>query len=358
MANLIFFNGVYTLSVVASLPNINSNNSNNILVAYLKNQRGSAYANVNYANLIKHSKCLSWFYFKQTFGFKQNKFTQYVNNCSNIYLPINSSTVKIYTVLKKIYPLANFIFYEEGLFSYIKPVFNKQLNRLLNIYTSYYIGYNVLNKYLNYYLGKAKINIINKQNLLSVFNKNTATININPSVNKKYCLMLPQYYYQNNKIKFNKLAKLYASKINQLQRNNYVVIFKQHPKAKVNLLNYIAKYTNITNVVVINNPVAAESIRFNVPISSIFSVYSTSLLSINYLYNIPAFSCLKMLKLRENLWSFYPTLTALLIKYNINYINCVTIDTNRDVSKIFKTKNILFNFFVKMFIVTKSVKEN
>lgn len=356
MANLIFFNGVYTLSVVSSLPNINQ--GNNILVAYLKNQRNSAYANVNYANLINNNTCLSWFYFKQKFGFKQNQFTQYVPNCSNIYLPINSSTVKIYNVLKKIYPLANFIFYEEGLFSYIKPLFNKKLNYLLSLYNSYYIGYNLLNNYLNYYLAKAKVNLINKQNLLNIFSKNTVTINITPNNNKKYCLMLPQYYYQNNKRKFNQLAKLYASKINQLQNNNYVVIFKQHPKAKVNLLNYIAKYTSIANVVVINNPVAAESIRFNVPISKVFSVYSTSLLSINYLYNIPAFSCLKMLKLRENLWSFYPTLTALLIKYNINYINCVTIDTNRDVSKIFKTKNILFNFFVKMLIVTKCVKEN
>lgn len=80
--------------------------------------------------------------YKKKFGFNLTPLKNQLPDIQEIYLPINSTTKKWYKLLYKIYPNSNFVFYEEGLMSYIKGLYDNSLQRLLKKYATYYLFYN------------------------------------------------------------------------------------------------------------------------------------------------------------------------------------------------------------------------
>ncbi len=302
------------------------------------------------SQLFSAESLLIWQKYKTFFGFNESKFKTDIANLSNakqvknIYLPINSSSVKLHKKLKKIYPKSNFFLYEEGLLSYIKPVFNKKLQKLLMAYESFFVGYDLLNNYLSHFLAKAKINIISKAHLLQAIDIVKINQPILQNTDKKYCLILPQYYYLSSKKKFAKLIELYKIEIENLKKLGYSVLIKEHPKAK----QQISTLLSGVEVLNTNSPAIIEQIMPNLKINLVFSVYSTCLLSLSYFFGLNAITSKAMLKQRINYYSFYPTLSALLINNLFNSLSCGIINHKKEVkiSDFFKSKSRLFNFLI------------
>jgi hypothetical protein len=361
--NLVFSNGIYTSFLLYGVlkqnyepqSNVEPHNietQNNVFVLYLSKKNNILIEqNKNILNqLFNTKKSLLWQNYKTFFSFKVNKFKADIGNVSgveeikNIYLPINSSSVKLHKELKKVYPQSNFIFYEEGLLSYIRPVFNKHLRQLLIKYKSFFVGYDILNNYLKHFLPNACISIINKSYLLQAIDIIKVNIKISNNSTKKYCILLPQYYYISSKKKFTELVNLYKIEINNLKQLGYEIVIKEHPKTSVKISNLLQEVEVLNS----DTPLIIEQLMPNLKIDLVFSVYSTSLLSLSYFFNINAISSKAMLNQRINYYSFYPTLSALLINnlfYSLNY-GIINKEKKADIKDIFKSNNKLFNFFI------------
>ena len=309
-------------------------------------------SNTSIPEVLQDSKIFNWFYFKLRYRFNKELFIKKVGNkYKNILLPINSSASSIYNILYKIYPNANFIFYEEGLLSYVKPVFSYTLAKIMKKHISYYIGYDILDNYLDYYLKFLNINKIDKKLLLGIFNKYRSKEIIKLDNKKKYCLFLPQYYFQRNKQKLVHLIHSYTLLFNKLIDEGYYIILKDHPKSSISILNNIKQKVNEDRLIIVNSNIIAEKLCFSRSPEILFSVYSTGLLSMSYFFGINAVSNRVLLNQRINYLSFYPTVSALLIKFFINHVKYGKIHENtnktRSLDKIFRTNNFLFNSIIQ-----------
>src|SRR5699024_7930808 len=60
----------------------------------------------------------------------------------NILIPINSSSKRWFKGLKEYFPKSNFIFYEEGLLSYIKPILDLDLKKIISNYSCFFNNFN------------------------------------------------------------------------------------------------------------------------------------------------------------------------------------------------------------------------
>ncbi|MCL2567596.1 MAG: alpha-2,8-polysialyltransferase family protein [Alphaproteobacteria bacterium] len=357
MKRILIANGSFSSLVLASLLQGKLNaGDNNFFLGYFKNtsleKSKALFAFFNY--LITAQKNLNFFDYKSSFNFDFKKLDSDLGekDIDEIYIPINSRTKQIYKSFKKHYGTASFIFYEEGLMSYVKPLLDFSLRKIMRKNQNYYIFYheklrNLLLKSFPF----INFQTITKDSLLESIRTIQKTLlqydnKIKLNMQKeqqgfikaphadKYVLVLPQYYFEKNAGKTKKIINMYYENIQRLITEGYTVIFKDHPKAalkysaelkpcfspqsfllfedimirdKLNLTgsNEILKILEILPVEVV-----AEKIKIN----AVFSVYSTSLFTFKHLFNIDPLTDIKMLDYRINIFSLYPTLSALLVK--------------------------------------------
>ncbi len=365
MKRILIANGSFSALVLSAIFKTRfSDNVSNFFLGYFKNFSDDKSQKLfDFVNLlIKTDKNLRFFDYKTKFGFNFNKLNRSINTTTvdEIYIPINSSTKKIYKSFKNQYPNANFIFYEEGLMSYIKPLLDKPLRKIMEKYDSYYLFYDEkLKKLLIDSFPSIKYNTIIKEDFISKINEIQKII---PYFNylsdtKRYALVLPQYYHQGNKEKTKNLLSQYSGTIQELIKNGYIVIFKDHPKAKIKYSDILKTIFNKDDFILFENlglnnfnmfPVEVIANIFKIDL--IFSVYSTSLFTFKYIYNIPTYTSTKMLNERMNVLSIYPTLSALITKNIINNLFDNSINTKNILyteNKILKILILMLKFFHK-----------
>lgn len=346
--NLIVSNGYYTtLVAVSTLKQLGINDSPKYLLGYFKQLSNSIAESINLSEQ-------AWS-FKEVFDYNlffNNKFSfeLFSKHCKNIkfcniLIPINSSTIKWYKGLKKYYPNAKFIFYEEGLLSYLKPIFDIKLKKII---TKNLCFYNNFNKNLNYLIEngfgifKKNIHFIKEEifnnsisDIKKLLNISFNNLNLNQSKN---VLFIPQYYNNNNKYLFAQKVQQYLKIINQLLNNGYTVLIKDHPKDK----NFsLEKYLKIglkgnPNIIYLNNinKFPVELFINDLNIDFVFSVYSTTLFSASSsLFKLPVFTSYTMLKDRIKSFSFYPSVSCTLVKSIIpdieNFLNYYKLNSKR-----------------------------
>jgi len=316
MNRLLVTNGAFTtllLSAVLAEQKKDPTNSNNYLLYYLKTLNPERISfQLNFANFFfNYKKHFNLLEYQRKFSFNLTLLKNELSDIQEIYLPINSTTKKWYKLLYKIYPKASFIFYEEGLMSYIKGLYDHSLQKLLKKHSTYYLFYNATIKHLF----PKEFKPINKQSLLNNIQQYQAhhpVLKNNYPTSYKYALVLPQYYFQKHKKKYKQLEDLYIYNIKLLIKNGYHILFKDHPKSTqsyYSVLQRICGKENFTLLKEIDN-LPVEIIGNLIKISLVFSVYSTSLFTLPYLFNIPALTSYTMLSQRINTFSLYPALIA------------------------------------------------
>lgn len=316
MNRLLVTNGAFTtllLSAVLAEQEEHSNKSNNYLVYYFKTLTTEKITyQLNFANFFfNYKKHFNLLAYQKKFSFNLTLLKNQLPDIQEIYLPINSTTKKWYKLLYKIYPKANFIFYEEGLMSYIKGLYDGSLKALLKKHSAYYLFYSsTIQK-----LFPKEFQAISKQSLLhniQRYQEHHTILKNNYSVSYKYALVLPQYYFQHDKTKRQKLEDLYIYHIKLLIKNGYHILFKDHPKSNQSYYPILQKTCGEKNFTLLNeiDNLPIEIIGNLIKISLVFSVYSTSLFTLPYLFNIPAVTSYAMLSQRMNTFSLYPALIA------------------------------------------------
>ena len=353
MNRLIFSNGVWTSIVVSSILQDKTNNEdNNFLCGYFKNSLETLNAhNFTFSKLLLNYKhCINFLDYKKSFYFNSKQFKKDLNNVeiNEIYLPVNSTTYNRYKILNKIYPLAKFYFYEEGLMSYIKPLIDRKLKQIMAKSVNYYLIYtSAIHDFLQNNCKNVKFTMIDKSAILSVIALANSKISLDvmyQDPNKKYALILPQYYYENKPKKLNKLILQYKEQIEYLINSGYVVLFKEHPKAKSSFYNILLPYFSKEDIILL--PVASkypvEMLMSNMQIDLIFSAYSTSLFTFKYLFNKKTLTSASMLLDRMNIFSIYPYLSCAFTMQFIDNIDC---NINKN---IVDRKKILYNCYYKL----------
>ncbi|MDR0484470.1 MAG: alpha-2,8-polysialyltransferase family protein [Alphaproteobacteria bacterium] len=373
MKRILIANGAFSGMLLASI--LQDNGDDNFFLGYFKNikpeKSEALFTFFNY--LIKTKKNLNFFAYKKRFSFDFQKLENDLegNDISEIYLPINSSTKQIYKSFKNRYPKVNFIFYEEGLMSYVKPLLDSSLRKIMQGYKSYYIFYHEkLKNLLQNSFPSINFQTIVKDDLLK--NIKVVQEELSPLFNHandyNYALVLPQYYYQNNKKKTTKVLQLYYENIKKLILNDYKIIFKDHPKAKLKYSTDLKPRFNsddfllFEEVVSLQNShlpnnkllemleiIPVEVVAHKVKIDLVFSVYSTSLFTFQYLFNIKPQIDTKMLDNRINIFSLYPTLSALITKNTL-----IACNSNK---KILYTNNKLLKILIIMLKLIHKYKE-
>ena len=353
MNRLVFSNGVWTSIVVSSiLQNKMSNEDNNFLCGYFKNSLESLREhNFSFAkSLIPYKHRINFLDYKKLFFFNAKQFKEDLYNIeiNEIYLPVNSTTCKRYKVLKKIYPSANFYFYEEGLMSYIKPLIDRKLRKIMAKTTNYYLLYKPsIHDFLKNNCKNIVFTQIDKSSLLSIIALSNSKMNletIEQDPNKKYALILPQYYYENKLHKLNKLIFQYKDHIESLIQEGYIVLFKDHPKAKNSFYHSLSACFSEKDFILLTNSskYPVEILINSMKIDVVFSVYSTSLFTLKYLFAKKTFTSIKMLEYRMNLLSIYPYLSC---AFTMQFID--NIDTLHN-KNIVARKKILYNRYYKL----------
>ncbi|MFL1781200.1 hypothetical protein ABSA28_00920 [Candidatus Hepatincolaceae symbiont of Richtersius coronifer] len=386
---LIISNGPYTSIISSSIVNsfstpLGSKVENNYFLGYFKSISTSNHKlQYDLAKLgLDYKKLLSFNdYFKLSI-FDQQQFLRSTDNSTfyEIYLPINSTTKRWHKIFSKLYPQCNFCFYEEGLMSYIKPIFDRKLRKIMANATNYYIFYHPqLKVLLNHYCPKIKFSQISKKAILQQLNTVKTCINVKVIEQysplameslemaqeeiKKNALILPQYYYHNQPRKFRITLALYKKNIGKLLAFNYRILFKDHPKTKSSFFDLLQSKPSPIEVKpdfillqeLENYPIEifANSLKPDL----VFSVYSTSLWSLPYFFNIKTFTSYEMLDQRLNFLSIYPTLSCLLTKNMIKDINEALLEPKEIHDNLFaktafnepfKTKNIFLNCYIKL----------
>jgi hypothetical protein len=280
-----------------------------------------------------------------------------------IYIPINTKSYYWYKIFANI-SKAKIIFYEEGMFSYIKPIFSTKLRSVMSKSKNYYVFYNDnLKTLLLQNCPNVLFEQIEKNNLKLIIENYGKSLNIDtsylqkyPNSNTKYALIVPQYYFQNKKNKYQALISDYTTIINSLIDNGYKILLKDHPKGNKKLYNLIQCPNKEENIIELNANYPIEVFYSQLNVNLVFSVYSTSLFTLDYLYNAKVFTSNKMLNNRISLLSIFPTLTALLAKYNIKKIedmlniNQSNIIDNKDINPaiLSNEKNIILNISIKI----------
>ncbi|MDR2008738.1 MAG: alpha-2,8-polysialyltransferase family protein [Alphaproteobacteria bacterium] len=337
MKRILIANGSFSSLVLASsLKDKLQENDNNFFLGYFKNanpeKSQTLFTFFNY--LIKTSKNLNFFDYKSGLQFNFQKLDSDLEQADidEVYIPINSRTKQIYKSFKKHYPAAAFIFYEEGLMSYVKVLLDIPLRRIMRETQNYYIFYHEkLKNLLSNSFPAISFQTIPKANLLeniTTIQKNLAQLesgaeegavaSLQSSQSKKYALVLPQYYFENNVRKTNKIIEMYAQNIQKLIADGYTIIFKDHPKAKLKYSTSLISCFNPKDFLLFENIMGGEHnqeyskmlqilpvevITNKIKIDTVFSVYSTSLFTFPYLFNIPAKTDDAMLDNRRNICS-------------------------------------------------------
>lgn len=358
MRNRLFIsNGPYTSLILSSLIELlpRSSKDFNILLGYFKNIDNKN-KQLSILDTTFFTRNLSLLSYNNFFKFNCKHFHSHTNYkiFDSIYLPINSNTIKWYKIFKKLYPKAEFNLYEEGLLSYIKPIFSRKLRAIMKKTTNHYMFHNsYLKNMVSYYCPQIKFTTINKVSILNNIEKIKTKFNvIKPFFKEEYeksVVILPQYYYQNNKKKFAVLSNNYINYIEQFIKQGYKVFFKDHPKSNSSLYNFLQSQLNDNNKFILlkDEDLPIEILIDTIKPQFIFSIYSTSLFTLPYLYNISALTSLKMLEERINWFSLFPSLSCILVKKIIPNIENQPLEY-ANVENCFKTNNKMLDYFINL----------
>jgi hypothetical protein len=393
MKRILIVNGSFSSLVLSSIlknQNNRENNTNvsNFCLGYFKNVSPEKSQELfNFFNLlIDTDKNINFFAYKKNFVFDFNELSHALNTTSvdEIYIPINSSTKKIHKLFMYHYPKASFIFYEEGLMSYIKPLFDKSLRKIMAKSENYYLFYDEkLKNLLSKSFPKINFKTIIKEKILeniktvqsaitglidldkannmkNLYSHNTYRLIPSEQNEIKYCLVLPQYYHQGNNKKTEKIIAMYYNNMKNIIDNGYKIIFKDHPKAKLKYSDTLKNMFSPENFILFedlsnkNLEVFPVEVVANVlKIDMVFSVYSTSLFTFKHLFNIRTFTSYKMLEERENIWSIYPTFSALITKNIISNL----FDNKQNSNKLLYSENKLLKILILMLKLIHKYKE-
>ena len=368
MKRILIANGSFSSLVLSSiLKNKNNKSDSNFLLGYFKNVSPEKSKELfNFFNLlIETKKNLNFFDYKNRLNFDFSKLSKDINTniIDEIYIPINSSTKKIYKLFKSQYSNASFIFYEEGLMSYIKPLLDKSLRKIMIQSENYYLFYDEkLKNLLTSSFTKIIFRTISKENFLDNIKIIQSTLSPFVELNKKnkYALVLPQYYHQGNPKKTSEIISMYAENMNTIINNGYKIIFKDHPKAKLKYSDTLRHMFKPDDFILFEDlskqnleiyPV--EVVANILKIDMIFSVYSTSLFTFKYLFNTKSYTSYKMLEDRENMWSIYPTFSALITKNIINNL----FDNKHNTNKLLYSKNKILKILILVLKFIHKYKE-
>lgn len=373
--NLIISNGYYTtLVAIAILKQLNIDKKPKYLLGYFKQLSTSIEESIelskqawNFNEVFDYN-----LFYRHQFSFEAfGKACKKIKFC-NIFIPINSSTKKWYKGLKKLYPSARFIFYEEGLLSYLKPVFDLKLKKIINQNVCFY---NNFNKSLNYLVensfssvGKS-ICFIKEEFFYAAMHDIKSLLDISFSKLKlsqsKNVLFIPQYYHNNNEYLFFKKIKQYLQIISLLITNGYTVLIKDHPKdsGSISIEKYFRILLRDNPKVIYLNHISQFPIELfinDLNVQFLFSVYSTTLFSANSIFKLPVFTSYKMLQERIKSFSFYPAVSCSLVKNAVpdlmQFLNYYKHDakayynkfTNNDSVQNYNGNQLFINYLLKL----------
>ncbi len=359
MSKLVVSNGAFSSLLMSSVLNDRQDKNDDIYyLGYFKTLDKTKYSEIlSFTSLLipyKKNYHLINYTVMGNLDFTTIRDDLHEKNISEIYLPINSSTVKMYKALKKVFINANFVLYEEGLMSYVKPILSSSVRKLVKKYPSYYNFYTEnMKSFMKKYCGN-NLHAISRDKILeniSIVNKNMILNlpEINPDNN--YALVLPQYYHQNDPKKTTKLVAMYRKNIDLLICSGYKIIFKEHPKAQICYSDLLKEFFNPKDFIIFDSigtlPVELVVSKLNIKI--LFSVYSTSLYTLPYLFSVKSRTSYMMLKERMDIFSIYPYLSAFITRKMIFDISDLASNN------LFKRKNIILNSYLKMIKFVKDI---
>jgi hypothetical protein len=359
MKRLVISNGPWTTLIISAILRDKLEKYDSIyFMGYFRNatkeslERNFGFASIN----IKYNKYLNIFDYKTYLGINTTKLSRDINliDIDEIYIPINSTTKKWFKFFNKYSPKAKFHFYEEGLMSYIKVFFDSSLRKIMINTNNHFLFYDdIIKRTINKDFPNIEFNEIISNNLKSSIESASLALECKYKVikDKKYALILPQYYYQTNNNKLSKTIDLYRINIQKLVDSGYTILFKEHPKSRICFFNLLQPFfsNNIFNKLedITYYPIELFISKLNIDI--IFSVYSTSLFTNKYLFNIKTITSSIMLNKRISFFSIYPSLTCIFTKNLINNIENENNDlNNKNKSDIFYTNSVLYNIYIKI----------
>lgn len=312
---IVITNGAFTSLVAVSLMNQLENSEkniyNNYFLAYFK---GISFENKN-KHFIELGRVIS---IAEVFDYENFNYKKEEIDFDEVFIPLNSNVKKWVKMFKKINNKIRIIFYEEGLLSYVYPVFNK---KILNEGELFFLSYaSVIIKELEKFHFNIKYKIIENMFFLEVMNdykiKNNLAINLNEykSDCKKNLIFINQYYFDNNSKRLQNKIKNIKEIIDYYKKNDYKIIFKNHPKMKSSLYNSIFQYDDS----VIKEsfyPIELFLLNHSVDNLAMVSVYSTSSFVAKYIFGMEVKTDYKMIYNRLSFFSIYPTFSGLIFSF-------------------------------------------
>lgn len=282
----------------------------------------------------------------KNFNFKSFEKDAQADSFENIYATFFYMQSKI---IIDYYPDARIKVMENGTASYLPQNIDKNIaNRILEFYSLNY--FNLFSPaVLNVYPAIKNI-VIEKEKIKEKFETLSNLVKIEKDEN---AVIFCAHNLSLNKSLISESEEFdeYINAIKKLLAKGYTVYFKEHPKTPAHFYNKLRTIKN-GNVKVLKDPYPVEIIIPNLKPQAIVSVFSSSLLTVPHIFDIPSYT----FKLSNNLSKFPPFKMA--YSMILSYIAQIDSNDSTPISNINLSENpvanIIYIDILKYFINKKT----